>query len=164
MSNVELLKQKINEIKPKPAVFRLSARWRQEINFSSSSRPDYSDDSVFFTKVISSNICENFSATSKRFEINRSDTFEKSVRECYNIVRDSFYKVCPAKRPRQTKFFKTFSDFMYRYKTDNPQVSETIVSLAKYYIENQDNMQSDLIQGKTYYGLLQALVKKYGKY
>ena len=162
MSNLDVLKQKIENIKPKKPVFRIRTRWNQDICFSSPSRDLYTDESAFYQQIIKDNICEKFDATTKRYKINTSDTFEKSVRRCRDVVRESIYRVCPAKRPRQTKFYKVFHRFMCSYKTESTELSETIVSLAKYYTENQNDMSSDSKMGKTYYGLLQALVKRYG--
>ena len=161
MSHLQQLKARIEVIRPREAIFDLTTRWGGELHFSSRYRDKYQDEDEFYQDLFEGNIKESFSFSDKKYYINKQETMQAVMATCQTTLRHSIYSVCPAKRPRQTKFFKEFDNFMLKLSVEQEDINETVLSLVRYHYDNNDDMNAETEKGKTFYLLLQAFVKKY---
>jgi len=164
MKNLELLKDKIKQLEPSKSVFNVQEGYRgTELRFSMVTPYNVPETDNKLDELVTYNREEEFNPETNRYEIKKDSVYQKVLRSYRDDLDSIFYKVCPAKKPRQTKFFKVFHEFMRRPGNFTEETHNTIISLVNYYSVNKDEMSNDSTHGKNMYNLLQALVKKYGR-
>ncbi len=161
MKYIEAFLEKIKVQPMRPSKFKICFGYRNDIGFQSPAKPDIVEDDPFYADYLRNNLRDRFNTTTRRYEIDVLESMEQIIGAFQGELRETIYKVSPAKRPRQTKFFKEFDNFMWRLNNEQGEMNNTIISLMHYYYENRSNMNSESKEGKTFYALLQAFIKKY---
>jgi len=164
MKFIETFRNHIKNTQLRPSIFKLYFQWGSNIGFEQAVKPDLVLDDAFYMLYLQNKICDTFNFTTMKFEISINESMQAVIRGFHDDIKSTIYKVCPAKKVRQTKFFKEFNNFVNRLTIDENECNNTIMSLMQYYHQNITNMTPDTKEGKTFYSLLQALVKKYKRF
>jgi len=165
MDNLKTLKEKISQLKPSDSIFHIIKGWGDELRFVKLGVEENSS-LITMDDFIKYRFSEFFNGNTMRFEIDEEKIYNNVIYDYKREFFRVFDLVCPAKKPRQTKFFKEFDSFYNNIVySDNSgdELNNTVISLVNYFNANKDSMNPDTVHGKNMYNLLRALIKKYRK-